>query len=83
MKPASESPQTTAGTAPVVRLDAVMEDDRLIDAMTASASHDDPLVDDGVGGGLVRLLIEVRRQRHVVADTDAKPPRQLRRDQER
>lgn len=83
MKPASESPQTTAGTAPVVRLDAVVEDDRLIDAMAASAPHEDPLVDDGVEGSLVRLLIEVRRQRHVVADADAKPPRLLRRDQER
>jgi hypothetical protein len=83
MKPASESPQTTAGTAPVVRLDAVVEDDRLIDAMAASALHEDPLVDDGVGGGLVRLLIEVRRQMHVVADADATPPRLPRRDQER
>ncbi|MEK6442104.1 hypothetical protein [Pseudonocardia sp. T1-2H] len=67
----------------MVRLDAVMEDDRLIDAMAASAPHEDPLVDDGVGGGLVRLLIEVRRQRHAVADADATPPRLLRRDQER
>jgi hypothetical protein len=70
MKRATESTETTAGTAPVVRFDAVATDDHLIDVLAVSALNDDPLVDDGVGGGLVRLLMEMRRQGHVMADAD-------------
>jgi hypothetical protein len=70
MKRATESTETTAGTAPVVRFDAVAADDHLIDVLAVSALNDDPLVDDGVGGGLVRLLMEMRRQGHVMADAD-------------
>lgn len=70
MKPATDRPGARAGAAPVLRIDAVVAADHLIDAMAASALHDDPLVDDGVGGGLLRLVMEWRRQTHGVRHAD-------------